>query len=123
MKVDWKKYSNSIPDKIQIGPRSHYDILWTENFNGQPWCGTTVFDPKQITIKMGMTPKLTVTTYLHELLHAISEENDVKLTENQVLACEKALYYVLKQNNIFKFKKGKTNEKRKRTRTSRRRVR
>lgn len=106
MKVDWKKYARSIPDRIQVGPKAYYDILWTENFDGKPYCGTTSFDPKQITLKMGMSPKLTVVTLLHELAHAVSFEFDVNLTENQVLGIEKAFYYALKPDNVFKFKKG-----------------
>jgi uncharacterized protein YpuA (DUF1002 family) len=73
-----------------------------DSFVDESVLGETRFDPKQIVIKDGQAPKDKVHTYIHELLHAISEEYEVNLTENQVRALERALYYVLKSDNVFR---------------------
>jgi hypothetical protein len=64
--------------------------------------GETRFDRKQIAIKDKLSPKNTVITYLHEVAHGLSAEHDMQLTENQILALEKGLYYLLKDGNLFK---------------------
>jgi hypothetical protein len=59
-------------------------------------------DDKQILIEQGNKPKLTTTTYFHEVAHAFSHEYDIGLTETQILKIEKALHYILKEGNILK---------------------
>lgn len=100
--INWKKYKNKIPHVVKIGPKDLYEVLWVDNFIGGDNVGETRFNEKQIVIKTGMTPKLTVTTYLHECLHALSDKYDLNLTEKQVLAFEKSFTYLLLDGNLFK---------------------
>lgn len=100
--LDWKKLLKKIPSKVQITKTHFYEVVWVDSFSSQNVMGETRFDKRQIAIKKQMSPKLTVITYLHEVLHAISGEHDAELTEKQVLALEKSFYYFLKTNNIFK---------------------
>lgn len=104
-RVNWKKKVTQIPSKVQIAPKLFYDIVWQKelvNASGHKLCGLTDFTNKLITIQMDMPAKLTIETYLHEVTHAMSEEYELGLTENQVLKIEHALPYVLKKNNLFK---------------------
>lgn len=105
MRIDWRSLQHRIPSRAQIAAGVYYDVVWVSDFNGQDLCGTTTFDPKVITVKLGMSPKLTVETYLHEVCHAFSEEFDIKLTEAQILKMEKAMPYILKDDNLFKPKR------------------
>lgn len=73
-----------------------------DSFVDENVLGETRFDVKQIAIKDDQPPKEKVHTYLHELLHAISDEYEVGLTETQVRALEKAIYYILKGDNVFR---------------------
>lgn len=102
--LKWKLFKDQIPHQIQLNAKSLYEILWVDNFSDGKTLGEMRPDVKQIVIKTGQTPKNTVITYLHEVIHSISNEFDIGLTENQVLKCEKAIYYLLKKNNIFKGK-------------------
>jgi len=100
--VNWKKLLKSIPHRVQISRKGFYEILYVDSFLDESTVGETRLDKKQIVLKDKQTPKESVHTYIHELLHAISDEYEVNLTENQVIALERAIYYVLKSNNVFR---------------------
>jgi hypothetical protein len=100
--VNWKALTKLIPHRVQVSRKSFYEICYVDSFVDESVLGETRFDPKQIVIKDGQPPKEKVHTYIHELLHAISEEYEVGLTENQVRSLERALYYVLKSDNVFR---------------------
>lgn len=99
----WIKWVKKIPSTVQLSRKGKYEVVWTDTIKDDTdVLGETRFDPKQIVIKNGQSPKETVHTYVHEILHAVSAEYDVNLTEAQVRKLEKALYYILKDGNIFK---------------------
>jgi hypothetical protein len=100
--VNWKKLVKKIPNKVQLAKGEEYEIVWVESFKQEDVVGETRFDRKQIAIKSKMSAKNTVITYLHEVAHGISAEHEIDLTENQILALEKGLYYLLKDGNVFK---------------------
>lgn len=100
--VNWKQMVKKIPPKVQIAKNKSYEVVWIDSFDNETVLGETRFDKSQIVIKKHLSPKMTVITYLHEVLHAVSAEHDVQLTENQVLALENGFYYLLKSDNIFK---------------------
>lgn len=100
--VNWKKMVKRIPSKVQIARNKTYEIVWIDAFPDEVTMGETRFDKNQIVIKTNLSPKATIVTYLHEVVHAVSAEHDVELTENQVLALESSFYYLLKNDNVFK---------------------
>jgi hypothetical protein len=108
MKVDWRSLKNKIPNQFQIG-KAIYEVVWIDEFKDPNIMGETRFDPKQIVIKKNMSPKLTVITATHEYLHAYSNEFEVNLTENQILASEKGYYFLFKMANLLKEKKKRKN--------------
>lgn len=99
--VNWKKLANKIPHRVQIASKAYYEVVWVSDFPDGNTLGETRFDQKQIAIKQGLTPKLTVTTFIHELCHAASYEHNINLTESQILAMEKSFYFWLKDKNVF----------------------
>lgn len=100
--INWFKYLQNIPPQIKIG-KSIFEILWIDQFKDKEQVGESRFsEEKQIIIKIGQSNKETVHTYFHEVLHAISEEYNVNLTEKQVLNLEKALKDLIKDNNLWK---------------------
>src|SRR6266700_2249531 len=105
--MDWKKLAQNIPHQVQLSKKGTYEVLWTDNFKDHSTIGEMRPDNKQIVIKKDQTPKNTTITYLHEILHAISEECQANLTESQILKLEKSFYYILKDSNIFKGKNDK----------------
>jgi hypothetical protein len=100
--VNWKALTKLIPHRVQVTRKSFYEICYVDSFVDENVLGETRFDRKQIVIKDDQHPKEKVHTYIHELLHAISAEYEVNLTETQVRALEKALYYALKSDNVFR---------------------
>jgi len=100
--INWFKYLQNIPARIKIG-KNTYEILWISEFKDKEQVGESRFsEEKQILIKIGQSNKESVHTYFHEVLHAISEEYSVNLTENQVLNFEKALKDIIRDNNLWK---------------------
>lgn len=100
--VNWKKLVKKIPNLVQLSKNGQYEIVWVDSFKEDDVMGETRFDRKQIALKKGMSAKNTIITYLHEVAHGLSAEHDAQLTENQILALEKGLYYLLKDGNLFK---------------------
>lgn len=100
--VKWKKLKTSIPNRVQLGNNSFYEILYVDDFLDGKTLGEMRPETKQIVIRNKQTPKNTVITFLHELSHAVSNECDLELTENQILKLEKSFYFLLKKGNIFK---------------------
>lgn len=100
--MNWKRLVKRIPHLVQVTSKVSYEILYTPKIVDVVEClGTTRIDYKQIRLKNDQTPKSLVHTYIHEVVHAFSEEYDIDLTEKQVRAIEKALYYILKEGNIL----------------------
>lgn len=101
--VNWKKYYNNIPSKIKIG-KNVYEVLWISEFlHDQTQLGESRFgELRQIIINKNQPIKEAVHTYWHEIIHAISEEYEVGMTEKQVLAFEKSLKIILDSGNMFK---------------------
>lgn len=103
-RVSWKHLVKQIPSRVQIGPKVFYDVVWSKDLvdsKGNYLYGLTDLTNRVITIRMDMSPKLTVETYAHELLHCFSEEFDINLTETQVLRFEHILPYLLKKGNLL----------------------
>lgn len=101
--MNWKKLSKRIPNKVQVAHKTFFEVLWSPEIVGGEDCyGMCRFDPNQIVLLQGMTPKNATTTYLHEVIHAISDTHGIGLTEKQVRQIEKVLHYILKPGNILK---------------------
>jgi hypothetical protein len=102
VKVDWEKLRRAIPPKVHLGRGIHYEVCWLDKNDERDLLGETRFDVRQIVIRLEMSAKDTVVTYLHELAHAVSGEYELNLTETQILKLEAAFYYILKSSNVFK---------------------
>lgn len=96
MRLNWKKLAKNIPTKVQVGAKSEYEVLWIPDFHGTETFGETRFDTKQIVIRSGMGPKITVETFYHEFCHALSYEHGLNLTEPQVLQMEATFPYMMR---------------------------
>ena len=101
MRTIWKSLQRQIPDRVQINKKVFYEVCYIHEFP-DGCLGETRYDQKQIVLKFGMSPKETVLTYWHEVLHAISWEHNVGLTETQVLNMEESGNYLFKPHNLFR---------------------
>lgn len=90
-----KKVYPSIPPHIKLTSKRTYEVLHTEEFKGGKTLGECRFEPPQIVLKTGQSSKEEFSTTLHEILHAVAHEQDINLTEPQVLALERGLMKVL----------------------------
>jgi Zn-dependent peptidase ImmA (M78 family) len=106
MKKNWKKYRTNIPNKVKISSRAYYEVFHTKDFHfdkeNEKTFGITRFDPKQIVLNDNQGNKEHIHTFLHEVLHAISHEYNVNLTENQIQKLEKAMPYFMDLISILK---------------------
>lgn len=103
-RIKWTDLVTKIPHKVQVNTDRYFEIVWSDHLSQASVMGETRFEPDQIAIKIGQSNKEAVKTYLHELIHAVSDEYDVGLTETQVIQLEKAISTILKPGNVFKGK-------------------
>jgi len=99
-KIKWSIFKSLIPSRVKI-KQAEYEILYTEEFKDGRTLGETRFNTKQIVLKTNETDFETFHTYIHEVLHAVSDEYDINLTEKQVRKLEKSLTDWLKPGNIL----------------------
>lgn len=106
----------TVPPRVRITAKVTYEVRWTEAFHPSPETATEhpgtyhgECDPKtkQITLLLGLPPRATYFTFLHECLHAICFEAakgtplyKKPLTEGQVGALEQAIARVMKLNKL-----------------------
>ena len=100
--INWRKLAKKIPISIRTSRGETFQIVFVKDFADGKTLGHTTFQPNQIAILMGQSDKMTVITYLHEVLHAFADTYGAGITESQVLVLEKTIEYVLKKGNIFK---------------------
>lgn len=100
MKIKWTILKSLIPNKVQF-KKAVYEILYTDNFLDGKTLGETRFNPHQIVLKTNESDKETFHTYIHECLHAASNEYEIGLTEGQVRKLEKSIQDWLKPGNIL----------------------
>lgn len=103
-KVNWRRLVTQIPNRVQVNKKDYYEVLWVDGFTNELTLGETRFDLRQIVLKKNQSPKQTIVTFMHELVHCFFTEHDIHLTETDVLKTEKFFYYILKPDNIFKGK-------------------
>lgn len=100
MKIKWSYLKSLIPTHVKF-KNNEYEICWVDDFKDGKTYGETRFDTHQILLKTNESDKETFHTYIHELLHAVSEEYKIGLTEGQVRKLEKSLQDWLKHGNIL----------------------
>lgn len=105
MRTNFRQLAKRIPNKVQIGPRLYYTVSFVDKINinsKDVVIGMCDKNLKTIEILRTLGPKEKVMTYLHECIHAFSDENDIGITERQVgLLEKKCLLFMIKSGNIF----------------------
>jgi hypothetical protein len=81
----------TVPPRVRITAKITYEVVWTDAFKFERQLGECDPNTKQIKIKTGMNARKQYFVYLHEVLHAISFEADLELTEKQVEGLENSL--------------------------------
>lgn len=102
-----------IPKRLKIGSASYKVRLIDDLVHGKTKLdGLCEFSPKQISVESELHYEECESTLIHEMLHAISHEYDFNLSENTVLALERAIYETFRTNNwrIVVEKRKRTNK-------------
>lgn len=87
---------SQLPASVQLGPFT-LQVLPTQDL-GPGVSGTCDLNAGTVAVLDGMSPELTRSTLLHELIHAVSDMFGVGLSERQVVALEGGLGLLLYQN-------------------------
>lgn len=96
-----KRIWPAIREGYYIGKRL-YQVLFVDGFvNDVEQLGECRYDPPQLVLKNGQSDKEMVSTILHECLHGIDFEEDIRLTEKQVLGLEKGILKFLIKNKFI----------------------
>ena len=96
-----KKLLTYIRPKIRLHRDLSYEVVYVDEFSDPKVVGESRPSTFQIVLKNGQSNTELFKTYLHECLHAISDEHDIGLTEKQVGKLEEAIYRFLRLNNYL----------------------
>lgn len=91
-----------IPPRIRITSKVTYEVRWTDEFKDPDQLGECCPSTKQIVIKTGLKKRKAFYVFLHEVLHAISLEHELELTEAQVEGLELGLDRLARLNRGMK---------------------
>lgn len=92
----------NLPNSIRITKSISYELVFIDNFpDNIKTLGECRFEAKQIVINKNQSNTETLKTILHEILHAVALENDITLSESQVVGLEEGLFRVIKLNGIL----------------------
>src|SRR5258708_2712337 len=101
--VTVKKLLSLIPSSIRVTAKVAYELLWLKEFPKDPnQLGECRPTEKQIVINLNQTDIERLKCIIHECYHMLDLENEIGLTETQVLKLEEATYKFLKLNKIIK---------------------
>lgn len=97
-----KDFNKIIPSHVRITKDITYEVVWLDDFIDKKQLGECRYNEKQIVIKKNQSNSESMSTFIHEALHAVSfETKGLNLTEGQVYKLERSLFRMLKLNNIF----------------------
>lgn len=92
----------AIPNSVRITADVAYEVLFSDEISSGPdIMGEMRPVEKQIIIKNGQSQTELVKTFIHEVIHALSDENDIRMTESQVRKMETAVYRFLRLNGAL----------------------
>ncbi len=98
-KIGEKVKKFAIPSRLKIKNKVAYEIVWVDEFKEPTTMGECRFDSKQIAMKTKQSDKEQFKTFVHEVLHAICMERDIKINHRAIYQLEDALYYILFHND------------------------
>lgn len=87
--------------KVRITSKVSYDVLSSTCI--EPDLGRCDPNTRQIIINPNQSDKEAELTFLHEIIHAVSFEYEIELTESQVVLLEKGLSKLFKLNKNLQF--------------------
>lgn len=91
-----------IPNQVRITKDVSYEVVFIDSFtDATTTLGECRFDTKQIVINKNQSNTEILRTTLHEIIHAVALENNIKLTETHVLGLEDGIFRVLKLNKLL----------------------
>ena len=98
-----QKLVANLPSRVRITKDVTYEVVSIDDFKDPGQLGEMRPVEKQIVIKSGQSLTETLKTFIHETIHAASNEDDINLTETQVRKLEDSIFRILKLNNFLAF--------------------
>jgi hypothetical protein len=86
--------------RLKIKSKVEYELVYLESFKDAETLGECRFDAKQIAIKKGQSSLQEKKTLIHEILHAVCFERDIKIPHESIYKLESALIYLLSRNDL-----------------------
>jgi len=89
----------NIPARLKIKNRVVYEIVWVDSFKDPDVLGECRFDVRQIALKKGQSQRETFKTFVHEVIHAMEFEREIKIAHKAIYQLEDAIFYLLFHND------------------------
>lgn len=87
-----------IPARIKIKNKVVYEIVWVDSFVNPKVLGETRPWVRQIALKKGASERELFKTFVHEVIHAMEIEREIKIPHKAIYQLEDAVFYLLFHN-------------------------
>lgn len=91
-----------IPSRVRIKRGVRYEIVRQTEIDGKPdTLGLCDPNTRHLYIKSDLSKTEEIKTYIHEMLHALEAEWDIKIPHESVYRLEEAIYKFLTLNKLI----------------------
>lgn len=97
--------AKDFPKFVRIKEDVFYEVKFRRKMPKPSTVGYCHSGTQEISIAMGLDKELRLKTFIHELLHCIEFEYDIKIPHKLIYALEDPLIYVLSENTNLQFVK------------------
>lgn len=87
-----------IPPSVRITAKVAYPVRMVDRFSDTDTLGECSQEPREIRIRSDLSPRLTLITFIHEVLHAMQFEYGIKIPHASVNQLDSAIEACLRLN-------------------------
>lgn len=93
-----KRKTLSLPRTVAVSADIEYEVVWVDGFADAAVLGECRPDVQQIALHKKLRGPELVKTFIHEVLHAIEDEHQIKISHKAIHQLEDGIFEVLARN-------------------------
>jgi len=88
-----------LPSRVKIKNKVEYEVVHVDEFKEKTTVGECRPRNRQIALKINQSERQKIKSFIHEILHAVCMERDIKIPHGSIYELEHAFYYLIFHND------------------------